>query len=230
MTECVHTGQSTDAAADDGGGYQGGFRDPPKVFLGTALVRKHKKEGAGIDYKKIDQNESHGFDLSGGDCMKKILVFLVAGCLLAGCGTQETMETISDEQTAQVLAQQRRIYVELPGDAASPAVESDSGRLYLCGDYEISIQILDGGDTDATVKCLSGYEPGALTIMETQREGICCREFVWVSAGETGDLVGRAMVMDDGSYHYCLSVLADADTAQQNQAVWDRMFDSFRLA
>ena len=50
------------------------------------------------------------------------------------------------------------------------------------------------------------------------------------SAGETGDLVGRGMILDDGSYHYCLTVLAEADKAAENQAFWDSMFQTFRLA
>lgn len=162
--------------------------------------------------------------------MKKCWIILVVLGLLTGCGAEETFETVADEQAAQVSASQRQIYVELPGEAASPAVESDSGRLYLCGDYEICIQILPGGDRAATVRSLSGYEPEELTVMEREKEGTDCWEFVWASAGETGDLVGRAMVLDDGSYHYCLTVLADADTARQNQAVWDTMFGTFRLA
>ncbi len=163
--------------------------------------------------------------------MKKCGMFLVIlSLLLAGCGTEETFETVADEQAEQVIAQQRQIYVELPGEAASPAVESDSGRLYLCGDYEISIQILEGGDRAATVRTISGYDQEQLTMMERQREDGVSWEFVWASAGETGDMVGRAMVLDDGSYHYCIAVLADAETARQNQAVWDRMFESFRLA
>ena len=162
--------------------------------------------------------------------MKRMFVFLMVMGLLTGCGAEETFETVADEQAEQVIAQQRQIYVELPGEAASPAVESDSGRLYLCGDYEISIQILEGGDRAATVRTLSGYEQENLTMMELEREDAKCWAFVWVSAGETGDLVGRAVVLDDGSYHYCLSVLADAETARQNQAVWDRMFETFRLA
>lgn len=163
--------------------------------------------------------------------MKKCwCVLMVMGLLLSGCGAEETFETVADEQAAQVLAQQRQIYVELPGDAASPAVESDSGRLYLCGDYEICIQTLQGGDADATLRTLTGYGKDGLTVLETQKEGMPCWEFAWASAGETGDMVGRAMVIDDGSYHYCLTVLADADTAEQNRAVWDRMFETFRLA
>ena len=163
--------------------------------------------------------------------MKKCWILLaVFGLLLTGCGAEETFETVADENVAQVVAQQKQIYVELPGEAASPAVESDSGRLYLCANYEISIQILDGGDMEETVRTLTGYDMDALTVMNTEKEELDCLEFVWASAGETGDMVGRAMVLSDGSYHYCLTVMGDADTAAQNRAVWDEMFASFRLA
>ena len=40
--------------------------------------------------------------------------------LLSGCGAAETMETVSDEMAAPVMAQPKQIYVELPGEAASP--------------------------------------------------------------------------------------------------------------
>lgn len=163
--------------------------------------------------------------------MKKCwIISLSLLLLLSGCGAAETMETVSDEMAAPVMAQPKQIYVELPGEAASPAVESDSGRLYLCGDYEISVQILDGGDLESTVRTLTGYEKDTLTVMETMRNELNCYEFVWYSAGETGDRVGQATILDDGSFHYCLSVLGDAEKAPGHQVFWDQMFQSFRLA
>lgn len=163
--------------------------------------------------------------------MKKIWILLMVSVFaLAGCAAEETFETVADEPAAQAAAQQRSIYVELPGEAASPAVESDSGRLYLCTDYEISVQILEGGDIQETVRTLSGYGMENLTVIETERDGFDCWEFVWASAGEGGDLVGRAMVLDDGSYHYCLMVLGEAESAAANQVFWEEMFGSFRLA
>lgn len=163
--------------------------------------------------------------------MRKYWVLLsVLLLMLTGCAAEETFETVADELIQPVIAEQKQIYVELPGAAASPAVESDSGRLYMCGDYDISVQILDGGDLSATVRTLTGFEPEELTVMETQRDDLACYEFVWASAGETGDQVGRAMILDDGSYHYCLMVLGDAEKAAQNQVFWEDMFNTFRLA
>lgn len=163
--------------------------------------------------------------------MKRTGILLVmAALLLAGCAGEETFETISDVVEDPVFAEHRNIYVELPSDAASPAVESDAGRLYLCGDYEIQVQILEGGDLNATLRTLTGFERDALTVMQTQRDGEDCYEFVFTSAGETGDTVGRGMVIDDGSWHYCLMVQADAEAAAERQVFWEEMFQSFRLA
>lgn len=162
--------------------------------------------------------------------MKKCFIFVfVLALMLTGCASEEVMETVADEQVTPVMAQMREISVVLPEEAASPTVESDSGRLYLCESYEISVQILDGGDLDRTVKTLSGYDREALTVMNTQQEALDCYEFVWASAGEQGDRVGRAMILDDGNYHYCISVLGEAEQAAANRVYWDDMFGSFTL-
>ena len=162
--------------------------------------------------------------------MKKcVILALVVLAMLTGCGAQETMETISDVQAAPVMAQMREISVVLPEEAASPTVESGSERLYLCEDYEITVQILDGGDLNQTVKTLSGYERDALTVLSTRKDNLDSYEFVWACAGEEGDLVGRAMILDDGCYHYCVSILGDATQAMENKVLWDDMFHSFTL-
>ena len=157
------------------------------------------------------------------------IVIPVLTLLLSGCGAEETFETVADELAAPVIARQRQIYVELPEYAASPAVESDSGRLYHCGEYDISVQILDSGDLGRTVTSVSGFSLEDITVLETVRDGWDCYEFVFVSAGETGDQVGHGMILDDGSYHYCLTVMGSAETAARNQAYWEAMFASFRL-
>ena len=55
-------------------------------------------------------------------------------------------------------------------------------------------------------------------------------EFVWVSAGETGERLGRGVILDDGSYHYVMTVLRDAESTENSQIVWNDVFASFRLA
>lgn len=161
--------------------------------------------------------------------MRKIIVFALLALLLTGCTAEETFETISDDIVEQAMAQPREIAVSLPGEVSMPAMESDSGRMYLASDYEIYIQTMDSGDLNATIRTVSGYEKDALTVMETCLDGVDRYEFVWVSAGENGDRIGRGVVLDDGDYHYVMTVLRDADTTENTQIVWSDVFDSFAV-
>ena len=162
--------------------------------------------------------------------MKKcVILMLIVLLMLSGCAAEETIETVSDVLDTPVMAQMREISLVLPEEAASPTVESDSERLYLCEDYEITVQILDGGNLDQTVKTLSGYERDVLTVLSTSQDNLDCHEFVWACAGEQGELVGRAMILDDGCYHYCVSILGDARQAMENKVLWDDMFRSSTL-
>ena len=161
--------------------------------------------------------------------MRKTVLLIIMVLLLAGCGAEETFETVADEQVLPAMAQPMEIQVSLPGEAAMPVMESDNGRFYMASDYEIHIQTLEAGDLNRTVKTLSGFEKEDLTVMETDRDGVRCYEFVWSCTGENGDRLGRAVVLDDGSYHYTMTVLRDADTTETSQIVWADVFASFSL-
>ena len=163
--------------------------------------------------------------------MKKIAMVLLLPLLLSGCGARETLETVADDIPLQpVLAQPAEISVRLPDNAVSPVLESDSEQVYLCEDYEISIETRFSGDLAGTITALTGFDPEQLTVMHTETDGVDRYEFVWASAGEKGDRLGRAVVLDDGSYHYCMSVLRDAENPKKSQVVWSDVFSSFSLA
>ena len=161
--------------------------------------------------------------------VKKWVTVVMLMVFLTGCGAEETFEMVSDSYVTPVSAEIKEIGVTLPLEAAAPAVESDSGRIYLCKDYEITVQTMEAGNLDATVRSISGYGADELTIMETAADGIKRYEFVWASAGETGDQVGRAVILDDGSHHYILSVLAEAAGAEKHTGTWQEMFRSFSV-
>ncbi|MBO5129592.1 MAG: membrane lipoprotein lipid attachment site-containing protein [Oscillospiraceae bacterium] len=162
--------------------------------------------------------------------MRKLLLILGMVLVLTGCGSQETLETIADEAIQAVSAQPKQIHVELPEEAALPAMESDSGVLYMCRDYDVSIQTMDGGDLQRTVRAVSGYEIDELTLMQTIEDGCTRSEFVWTASGEAGEQVCRAAVLDDGSYHYVLTATIDAEEALQYQEIWNGMFESFYVS
>lgn len=162
--------------------------------------------------------------------MKKWMVsFLLCAVFLSACASTETFETICDTLDAVDATPAHKLVLTLPQEAAAPTVESGDSRLYQCGGYTISIETLPSGDLDATVETLSGYHADALTLMQTKRDGYSCWEFAWASAGEMGDQVGRALVLDDGAYHYTVCVLGDATTAAQEKLRWEELFQSASL-
>ena len=161
--------------------------------------------------------------------MKKWILMLMM-ILLTGCGAEDTFETVSDELILPVIAQPGYIAVDLPGETALPVIGNDRGRVYICNDYEIVIQTLEAGDLEQTLRELSGHTKADLTVMETVSDGVTRYEFVWAAAGEGGERSGRAVILDDGAYHYCMSVLCDAVPDKKSQVCWEDVFQSFRLA
>ena len=159
--------------------------------------------------------------------MKKCWLVLALALLLTGCGAQETFETISDEYAAPAVALVRKIQVVLPADTAMVTVKNEDGSAaYLWENCTITTQTLAGGDLNRTVKAVTGYEKDALTLIKRE-QGACQRyDFVWTCAGETGDQVGRAAILDDGSYHYVLTAMAPAGEEQD----WETIFASFGAA
>lgn len=157
--------------------------------------------------------------------MKMLLILMAV--LLCGCTAQETFETISDEPVQVVMARPREISVRLPDNAVAPVLESEAEQVYLSEAYELVIETVASGDLDATVRRISGYGRDQLTVMETQWDDVTRYEFVWAAAGENGERLGRAVILDDGDYHYCMSVLRDAEAV--SQVVWRDVFASFEL-
>lgn len=157
----------------------------------------------------------------------KILVWMVLlAALLTGCRAEETLETVDDEWVVPVMAQPREISVRLPEDALAPVLEQENKQLYMGLDYEIMLETLAAGDLNATIRALSGYEKDQLTVLETRQGDADRYDFVWTMAGEKGDRLGRAVILDDGNYHYCMSAQRDpGDT----MVVWRDVFGSFSL-
>jgi hypothetical protein len=161
--------------------------------------------------------------------MRKIVWILTLSLVLCGCGAQETMETVADEMVVPVLAEPREIFVALPEDSALPVMESENGTLYICRDYDVMIQTVEAGDLDETVRRVSGFGVEDLTVIETGEGELDRYEFVWTSAGELGQQIGRATILDDGTWHYVLSATMDAKKIGEYQEVWNGIFESFSL-
>ena len=161
--------------------------------------------------------------------MKKCVLLLLSAIILAGCAREDTFETVADEINQSVAAPRAEIVVDLPEEAAAPVAQGDAGTLYQCDGYEIALQTFASGDLDATLRSATGYGREDLTVIETRLGEFKRYDLVWSCLGEMGDQVGRACVLDDGSYHYVLSVLAEADRAAEYEPVWEELFGSYSL-
>ena len=141
--------------------------------------------------------------------MKMIWIWALLALMLTGCAAAETFETVSDAAVLPVMAQPREILLELPENAAAPVLDNEEQQLYMGETYELMVQTMPGGNLSGTVQTLTGYEKEKLTVMETQWQNVTRYDFVWVSAGEDGDRLGRGAILDDGNCHYCLTLLED---------------------
>ena len=161
--------------------------------------------------------------------MKMIAVILLTA-LLVGCGKQEVFETVHDDMVQSVSVQPREVFFDLAQEPVMPAMESDSGTLYLCGDFDVVVHTCQSGDLQNTVKEVSGFLPEELTVIQTGEGDVDKYEFVWTSATDLGQQIGRATVLDDGNYHYILSATVDAELMEEYQEIWNGIFESFQLS
>lgn len=160
----------------------------------------------------------------------KIITMMILALLLSGCARAETYETVTDEAAQSILAQPREIFFDLAQEPVLPAMESDSGTLYLCGDFDVVVHTCQSGDMQNTVREVCGFLPEELTVIRIEEVDVDRYEFVWTSATDLGQEIGRATVLDDGNYHYILSATVDAELIEEYQEIWNGIFESFHLA
>ena len=156
--------------------------------------------------------------------MKKLVLLTVCAVLLAGCAATGSFEQLQDVYVPETLSEPAKIQLTLPADAAAQTLTGGSGRLYFCDGYEIAVETLAGGDLNKTLKSVTGCEKEDLTLLQTGNGAITRWETVWTAAGEGTQRVGRVLILDDGSYHYCISVMADAMDAGALQEQWESLF------
>lgn len=162
--------------------------------------------------------------------MKRILVIGFLLFILSGCAAQETFETVNDVYSPQSSPMPASVEFLLPKDAAAPVFHGDEGKLYFCEGYEIMVETLESGDLKRTVATLTGFDADSLTILQTSNPHVQRYECVWTATGEGGDQVGRTVILDDGSYHYCITFTAPADDAGSLQETWQEIASSFQLS
>lgn len=160
--------------------------------------------------------------------MKKCCILLICALLLTGCTAAETFESIDDVYAEGEPALMRQVSLEIP--EAAEVISSDAGTIYLCEGYEVTLQTMAAGDLNATMRSLTGFEADGLAMVETGLTETARYECVWTAAGEGGDTVGRALVLDDGCYHYCVTVMASENDAGALRQTWQALLETVQLS
>lgn len=162
--------------------------------------------------------------------MKKLCVMVVLTALLCGCGKQD-YEVRSAPCGAEEAAAPAVISICLTDELSAPVMSTQEGdRLYMADHYEVSLQTVAGGDLNATLKSCTGFDRSKLTVLETDKDGLKRYDCAFTALGEGTQNVGRLTVLDDGNYHYVLTVTADGVYAEEMSAAWQQLSDSFQIS
>lgn len=164
--------------------------------------------------------------------MKQVLLVLVMTLLFAGCTGEtepvfETVGNVSYEQGTPPAAQ--TIYIDVPDEATAQTMAGeDSPQIYTWEGYELRVETMEAGNVDATIQTITGLPAEKLTVMEQKIQDLNLYQTVWSTAGEEGVLLGRAMIADDGNYHYCVSLVSpeEVDSSQ----LYAQIVGSFSLS
>ncbi len=159
--------------------------------------------------------------------MKKLCIVWLMSLMLCGCAAAPTFESVEDVYAKDPVPDPRQVVLEVPEGAQ--VIQGDTGRLYLCDGYEIAVQVLSAGDLDSTMRSITGFGKEALTVVETAVSELSRYECAWSAAGEGGAEVARAAVLDDGMYHYCVTVMASAQDVGDLAEQWQEILDSVLL-
>lgn len=158
-------------------------------------------------------------------CMVGILLLL---CFtLSACGRVESFEVVSDVVADYQLSEPAKIKLSIPDDATLSVMNSANGQSYEGDHYQIIVQTYASGDVDQTLQLVTGYRKDQLKTMKVTGETYSKYVCAWSAVSEEGELVGRCAILDDGVYHYCLTVLVDAQMAGELRQDIDALFADY---
>ena len=161
--------------------------------------------------------------------MKKWMTVFICAIMLTGCAAP-TFETLGDIPHQQVAATvPRKVVLELPEEAVLSVWENEANTMYLCRDFSAHLQTLEAGDLQGSIRQLCGYERENLTVVESRCGDHNRYEWVWIAAGEGGDEICRCTLLDDGDFHYALTLTASSFDAGALAQTWNEIMSGFCL-
>lgn len=158
--------------------------------------------------------------------LKKVLLMVMLSMLLSACGA-DPVETVSVTLPTQT-EQPCQVVLDLPEEAAAPVAGEAGRQIYFCDGYEIQVQSVRG--IGQALQQVTGLPREKLTVLQRKQGSLQRYETVWCSPGEVQEQVGRAVILEQGDWCYCVSMLSDAAKAEELQEVWQQLCDGIRLS
>ena len=161
--------------------------------------------------------------------LKRLWMILLLCLMLPGCST-EVYETMSDQYVQPQGLKPAEVLLMLPQEASlMTAKEETDNRFYICKDFTLSVQTLPAGDLGKTLQTVSGFSRENISLVELTQGDIRRYECVWVSAGEQEDQICKAVILDDGDFHYVLIMQAGAEDAFALRQTWNEIASTVSL-
>lgn len=163
--------------------------------------------------------------------MKKWIIgmMLLLGVTLCGCNGAESFEVIADSFIDSSKAEPAKMVLSLPDEVTLSVMSGSDWQYYEGEHYQIVLQTYPSGNLDQTLQQVTGYSKEHLNVMELSATNIDKYFCAWSSVSEEGEVVGRCTVLDDGVYHYCLSILVDADMSGEVRDTVNAVFATYSL-
>ena len=161
--------------------------------------------------------------------MRYVCLLLTLVSVLCACSAQKEFETLSDQIQYQEPIPSE-VILELPKDIAVSVFSDDNGNmLYISDDYTVETYLMPSGNMDKTILEVTGFHKEDMRIVETETDGVKRYECVWSSVGEGALQNCRTTILDDGDFHYVLTVIGDQSAASKYSDEWLQIFKSYRL-
>lgn len=163
--------------------------------------------------------------------LKKGIIWIMTALLLTGCAAEPVYETIGNVwDNPEPVASAASMEFSLPDGAEMEVLSEESGsKSYRVGNWELWTEVYPGGDVSATLEQVTGMDADALTVIQRQVGNMDCHETTWTTTDEEGVNVARAAVIDDGNYHYCISLMVPEEDAQEVGNFFEEILYSVNL-
>lgn len=154
-----------------------------------------------------------------------LLGIALAAVAVVGCAPKDVAgkERVEDGAVVENIQPKYDVVLSLPSDLEGVEVFSQGdSRIYTQnqGEYTIAVEVLQADSPEIMLRELTGLNPERLTVMTTWQGDFPRYDLTWACAGESGLMVCRGAVLDDGCHFYAVTAtMPETLTAEYTEQV-----------